>query len=645
MSTACRPFVLALAVFTVAAVVACGADLPRLEAVPLVDVKIGDGFWASRIETTCDATVPHCLTYCEELGKIDNFRIVAGKKQGKFRGAFWEDSDLVKVIEGASYCLYHKPDPALDRRLDEIIAIIAAVQDPSGYVNTYFTLVEPKNRWQDECKHETYCAGHLIEAAVAHHQITGKRAFLDVATRLADHMCTVFGPGKQTDVPNHAEVELALVKLWRATGQQRYLDLARFWVDGRGHYEGRRPRKPAEYWGEYCQDDRPIREQRGIAGHAVRAMYFYSGATDLASLSADAGYLKTLDSVWRDVTERKMYITGGIGPSGRNEGFTTAYDLPNETAYCETCASIGVVFWGHRMTLLHGDARYADVAERALYNGAIAGVSLDGKRFFYTNPLASTGKHHRIPFFGCACCPTNIVRFIPAVGGYAYAVDRSVVYVNHYMPSTTRVNLDGKPLTLVQETSYPWSETVTIRLPPQTPLPMTFTFCLRIPGWCEGATIKLNGRALGPLAVEQGYARIARTWSADDLIELSLPMPVRRVYADSRVKADTGRVAIQRGPIVYAVEGIDHGGRVHDLVLSKDSPLRAEYCRDLLGGVVVVRGKARAIAGGQRSSPGAAAAQETRDVQLLAVPYFAWDNRAAGEMAVWLPEDPASAAR
>jgi hypothetical protein len=485
----------------------------------------------------------------------------------------------------------------------------------------------------------------MIEAAVAYFQATGKRKFLDIAIRATDQMDSVSGPGKLRQVSGHEEIELALVKLWRVTGDDKYLALSRFMIDGRGHMEGRSPRPDGsvKLWGEYCQDHKPVREQTEILGHAVRAMYLYSGVADIAAIDNDTGYINAMDLIWRDVTGSKMYITGGIGPSARNEGFTVPYDLPNETAYCETCAAIGMAFWNQRLALLHADAKYADIVERVMYNGALSGVSLNGEKYFYVNPLASAGRHHRQPWHACACCPTNIVRFLPAVGGYAYATGPNGIYVNQYIAGKARMKVNGSGIALTVITEYPWDGLVGIAVELESET--AFALFLRIPGWAQACddpdalyraeqtpdktvTLKVNGdAAVSP--IEQGYLRVERTWRAGDVVELVLSMPLQRMKAHPRVQSDVGRVALQRGPIVYCAEGVDNPVDPRGLALPPHTRLEAKHRDDLLAGVTVIEGKALA-----KPLHGAKAKQ----VKFMAVPYYAWDNRAPGPMAVWLAE-------
>ena len=609
------------------------AEQQKLSAVPLTDVRIDDAFWAPRQKVTREKTLPHNLKMCEETGRIDNFVKAAGRMEGKFEGYFFNDSDVYKALEGAAYALMLERDPELERYVDEVIAKIAAAQEPDGYLNTYFALTDSEERWSNlRVRHELYCAGHLIEAAVAHHQATGQRTLLDVAVKFADLIDTLFGPDKRHDIPGHEEMELALVKLARLTGEERYNKLAEFFIEQRGRAEQR------ELYGDYCQDHLPVREQNEIVGHAVRAMYLYSGVADVAALMGDQGYIDAMDRIWNDVVRRKIYITGGIGPSAHNEGFTVPYDLPNDTAYAETCASIGMILWNHRLNLLHADARYADALERVLYNGFLSGVSLDGEKFFYTNPLGSTGNHHRRGWYNCACCPPNVLRLLLSLGGYVYAYCEDAVYVNLYVGGSGTVSLKGKQVTLRQDTRYPWDGKVRLAVDPTKDA--AFTMCLRIPDWCEEARIAVNGRAIDRPDMQRGYARIQREWKRGDVIELDLPMPIRRIAANPRVKENVGKVALQRGPIVYCLEGVDNGGRVRHLTLPRNAELHAEHRPDLLGRVTVIRGTALATGNEGWDDELYRHAAAAESAEFVAIPYYAWDNRAAGEMVVWLPESP-----
>jgi DUF1680 family protein len=599
-----------------------------LTPVPFQKVKIADAFWSPRIATNQKATIEANLHQCEITGRIKNFAVAGKLEKGKHEGALYNDSDVYKVIEGIAYTLSSKRDPGLEKRTDAVIAKIAAAQQPDGYLNTYYTLVEPKNRWKNIAHgHELYCSGHLMEAAVAYYQATGKRTLLNVARKLADHIGTVFGPGKRIDTCGHEEIELALVKLYRVTGERRYLDQARFFLDMRGRGDRRK------LFGEYAQDHKPVREQREVTGHAVRAMYLYSGMADVAALTGDRGLLDALLSIWHDVVDRKMYLTGGIGPSAHNEGFTVPYDLPNDSAYAETCAAIGMALWNHRMFLMTGDGKYADVLEREVYNGLLSGVSLTGDRFFYVNPLGSKGNHHRVPWFDCSCCPTNIVRYIPGMGERVYAQRGNGIWTVLYMGNTATLALPSGKVKLTQETKYPWDGDIRFKVEPETSF--AFDLHLRVPGWCKTQpTVTVNGTKLDNLHIEQGYVKIARTWDRGDVVTLHLPMTVKRVYADPHVKADVGRVALMRGPMVYCLEGVDNDGHVRNLCLPSSARLSAAFDRHLLRGVVVVSGHALSISRDQKGS------LKIRPVKFRAVPYSTWDNRKPGEMVVWLPESP-----
>jgi len=626
--------------FFVATFGAGDAAPARWEPVPFTRVRIEDRFWAPRIETNRVKTLPHNIRTCESTGRISNFAVAAGIEEGKFQGIYFNDSDVFKMVEGAAYTLASHPDPALDAELDRIIAKIAAAQGPDGYLNTYYTLVEKGKRWTDlPVKHELYCAGHLFEAAVAHFQATGKRTLLDVARRFADHIDSVFGPEKMHGVPGHEEIELALVKLYRVTGEKRHLDLAKFFLDERGRPCGRK------LYGEYCQDHLPVREQSEIVGHAVRAMYLYTATADVAAMTGDQGFIEAMDRLWRNVVQKKMYVTGGIGPSAHNEGFTVDYDLPNDSAYAETCASIGMALWNHRLLLLHGDGRFGDVLEQVLYNGLLSGVGLDGEKFFYVNPLASRGRHHRQPWFDCACCPTNVVRFLPSLGGYVYATRRDAILVNLYAAGTAKIALGGGEVAIEQETRYPWEGRVRLKVGPEKP--GEFTIALRIPGWCEAAGASVNGSPL-TAPIEKGFLPIRRSWQKGDTIDLHLPLEVRRIEAHPEVKENRGKIALARGPIVYCLEAADHKApesvSVRRVAIPREAKIEAEHVPDLLGGVTVLRGTGLvAETAGWSEDALYRTARAPRPVAITAIPYHVWDHREPGEMAVWIPESPALA--
>jgi DUF1680 family protein len=628
----CRPIAVpsfACSVLLLTVSVVAAADNPAgLTAVPFQDVHIEDSFWAPRVATNRTATIEANLHQCEITGRIQNFAVAGKRVTGKHQGALYNDSDVYKVIEGIAYALTSQRDAELEKRADAVIDQMAAAQQADGYLNTYYTLVKPQERWQNiQHGHELYCAGHLIEAAVAYHQATGKRRLLDVARKFADHICTVFGPGRRQEASGHEEIELALIKLYRATKDERYLRQAQFFLDVRGRADRRR------LFGEYAQDHKPIREQTEVTGHAVRAMYLYSAMADVAALTGELALRQALEKIWHDVVDRKMYLTGGIGPSAHNEGFTVPYSLPNDSAYAETCAAIGMALWNHRLFLMTADGKYADVLEREVYNGLLSGVSLSGDRFFYVNPLGSKGSHHRVAWFGTSCCPTNVVRYIPAMGERVYAHRDDSVWTVLYIGSTAAVPLKDGKVKLAQKTRYPWDGDVTITI--ELEREFHFDLHLRIPGWCrERPTITVNGRAQ-EAKLDHGYVRISRSpWKSGDVVQLSLPMPVERVYADPRVRADVGRVALQRGPVVYCLESVDNQGQVRNLCLPKENPVVSTFEKDLLGGVAVLRGEAQSVS---RQDDGRLA---SKPVSFQAVPYYAWDNRQSGPMAVWLPETP-----
>jgi DUF1680 family protein/alpha-L-arabinofuranosidase/predicted GH43/DUF377 family glycosyl hydrolase len=619
-----------------------GRDYP-IRPVPFTEVKITDDFWAPRIETNRTVTIPYAFGQCEQTGRIDNFLLAAGKIEGEHKGDFpFDDTDPYKILEGAAYVLNVQPDPKLDAYVDDLIAKIAAAQEPDGYLYTCRTnnCERLRNwfgnkRWEKLAgSHELYNMGHLYEAAAAHYQATGKRNLLDVALKNAELLDSVFGPGKNTSAPGHQVIEMGLVKLYRITGDEKYLNLAKFFLDARG--PGGDP---------YNQSHEKPCEQSEAVGHAVRAAYMYSGMADVAAMTGDERYLQAIDRIWADVVSKKLYLTGGIGATGHGEAFGGPYELPNETAYCETCAAIGNVYWNHRMFLFHGDARYIDVMERTLYNGVISGVSLEGNRFFYPNPLASHGQHERSPWFGCACCPGNIARFIASVPGYVYAQTDDELYVNLFAQGPATIKLGDRTVYVLQETDYPWSGKIKLTISPEPA--GRFAVCVRIPGWAQGRPVpsdlyqyRLSGVPSVDLTVDgkrqeidihKGYVRLERQWKTGDVVELNLPMPIRRVITNETVEANVGRVAIERGPLVYCLEWPDNEGGVFNLVLNDDAPLMATYRDDLLGGVTVVRGKAKSL---RYASDGQTLLRNERDI--VAIPYYAWAHRGPGEMAVWL---------
>jgi DUF1680 family protein len=629
---------------------------PKMTAVLFTDVVIADEFWAPRIETNRRVTLPYCFGKCEETGRISNFAKAAGLEQGEFEGRYFNDSDVYKVIEGAAYSLRTHPDCELEKYVDSVIDKIAAAQWEDGYLYAFYSVPQrqPDKRWTNcKDKHELYCAGHFFEAAVAYYQATGKRKILDVAIRLADHIDSVFGPDKKRDVPGHEEIELALVKLAWSTGNERYIRLATFFLNERGRHHHR------NLYGPALQDHKPVTEQDAAVGHAVRAGYLYCGMADVAAAVGSTDYVEALDRIWQDVISGKLYLTGGIGARHSGESFGADYELPNKTAYCETCAAIANAMWNHRMFLLHSHAKYIDVFERIIYNGFLSGVSLEGDKFFYPNPLESDGKYKfnkgsttRQPWFDCSCCPSNIVRFVPSVGGYAYAKCADGVYVNLFIAGGTTVEIEGNKVRLQQRTRYPWDGNVKIFVEPKRPT--EFTIYLRIPGWArnqpvpsdlyrymrvggENTKLKLNGRCV-PLDLEKGFARIRRKWDKGDMVELKLPMSIRRVLCHENVAGNRGKVALERGPIVYCAEWPDNGGGARHIVLEDGAVLDAEHREDLLGGVTVIRGKVPSV---ELSETDGSVAEGKTD--FIAIPYYAWAHRGEGEMAVWLARTPETA--
>lgn len=574
-------------------------------------VKIDDQFWLPRMKTHAAVTLPACIHQSEhETHRIKNFAIAAGMEDGEFKGLVYDDSDVYKMLEGAAYSLMNNPNPELEAKLDEIIEKISKAQMPDGYLMTYYQLGNIDERWTDMDKHEMYCCGHLIEAGIAYFNATGKRSLLDVAIKYADHLDNTFGEGKRNWVPGHQEIELALIKLYRVTDDERYLNLSNWLLEQRGHDKADWKAK------DYYQDKVPVKDLAKISGHAVRAMYMFTGMADLASINHDTTYIAALDRLWNDVIYTKMYLTGGIGSSKKNEGFTEDYDLPNEEAYCETCASVGMVFWNQRMNMLKGDGKYIDVLERSMYNGALAGISLSGDRFFYVNPLASSGGHHRKPWYGTACCPSQISRFLPSIGNYIYATSKDGVWINLFLQSETTINIDEDPVTIKQETEYPWQGKVKLHINPQKA--KTFEIKLRIPGWCKNYTLKVNGEEVKG-KTELQYLAINRKWNTDDIIEFDMDMPVEVVTADPRVKANIGRRALQRGPLVYCLEEVDNP-EFEKIKLSSATTYTTNFEDNLLNGVMTIK-----------------ATQGEESYKFI--PYFVWDNRDAGKMEVWFKYD------
>jgi DUF1680 family protein len=622
-------------------------DHIKINPVNFSNVQINDAFWKPKIDKVATKTLQACIYQTEEkTGRIRNFEKAARAKGEKHEGVFYDDSDVFKALEAMAYAIKTNGDKDLEKKADEWIDKIAAAQQPDGYLNTYYTLTGLQNRWQDMSMHEDYCGGHMIEAAVAYFNATGKRKFLDVAIRWADHFDQTFGPGKKDWVTGHQELELALVKLYKVTKNDHYLKLSDWLLSQRGKGLGR-----GYTWTEwkdtgYVQDLVPVKDQKEITGHAVRAMYLYTGAADVATYTGDQGYLRAMSEVWQDVVFRNMYITGGIGSAGSNEGFTKDYDLPNEQAYCETCASVGMVFWNQRMNNLTGNAEYLDVLERSLYNGALDGLSLSGDRFFYGNPLASNGKHARREWFGTACCPSNIARLIASLGDFIYGYNENNIFVNLYVGSQTEFNLSSGKIQFNMQTNYPWSGKINCTLSLKGKIRSSIAF--RIPGWARAIAapgglytfvdssitqprLSVNGKQI-EYAFQNGYAVIDREWKNGDLIEFDIPMRVNKIVAKKELEVNNDRIALQRGPIVYCVEGADNNGKAWNIVSSLDANFNTENFSVLDEKVVSLVADLSVLNISEDGSNASTAKQKVR-----AIPYYTWCNRGSNQMQVWLP--------
>ncbi|MFD2200376.1 glycoside hydrolase family 127 protein [Shivajiella indica] len=620
----------------------------KLEPISYSEVIIKDEFWKPKLEKVATSALQVCIQQTEvETGRIRNFEKVARGKNEKHEGIYYDDSDVYKALEAIAYSLKNRSDAGLEQKADEWIDKIAAAQEPDGYINTYYSLTGLENRWTDMDKHEAYCAGHLIEAGVAYYQTTGKRKLLDVGIRMADHIDETF---RQKNIPwvvGHEEIELALVKLYKVTEEEKYLELSDWFLEQRGRGYGVGAIWDNPNWGaKYAQDDVPVKEQKEITGHAVRAMYLYTGAADVAVAKRDDGYMNAMKNVWEDVVFRNMYITGGIGSSGSNEGFSVDYDLPNETAYSETCASVGMVFWNQRMNALEGESKYIDVLERSLYNAALDGLSLQGDRFFYGNPLASSGQHFRRAWFGTACCPSNISRLVASVGNYIYAKSDNAIWINLFIGSETIIQMGKVDVPIIMETKYPLNGDISITVNPEKPV--QYALKLRLPGWANEEPVpgglyrfeaksssfykvSLNGKEV-KYTEENGYITIDRKWKKGDRIEYYLPMEVRKVVARKELAANKDRVALQRGPLVYCVEGSDNEGKAWNILLPDLSKFEVVEHKVLNEKVMAITTEASILT---PSPNGEGIVSETKTI--TAIPYYTWANRGQNEMQVWLP--------
>jgi len=625
-----------------------------------VNVRLEGDFWRERLDTVLSRTIPSQHVKLGEYGILGSLKLPQPPPPLRFPRhpngftvqVFW-DSDVGKWIEAASYALSHRRDADIEAKIEAIVDDFEKAQAPDGYLNCWYLGREPEKRWSNlRDNHELYNAGHMLEGAIAYYETTGRRRWLDIMERYVEHIRQTFGtgPGQKRGYCGHEEIELALVKLYRLTGEKKHLDLAAYFINERGRqpphfFDVEREEREKKGWEvqryaqsnyEYSQSHRPVREQDKVVGHAVRAMYLYTAMADLAAELNDAGLKAACETLWRDVMETKMYVTAGLGPSAHNEGFTHDFDLPNQTAYAETCASVALIFWAQRMLHLDLDGKYADVLETALFNGALSGLSRDGQHYFYANPLESDGTPTRWDWHTCPCCTMNVSRLVASVGGYFVSRSENGVAFNLYGGISTAVEIGGVPVALRETSNYPWSGDIAINVDPETPV--AFDLKLRIPGWCRNAKLAVNGEAM-PVKPVNGYVTINREWQAGDTIALELPMPAERLYAHPGVIMDAGRVALRRGPLVYCIEEVDNpGGRVQRLKIRRDAELMASTRNDLFGGVVTLSAPAKAIDESDWSSLYRTAPPREEDATLTAVPYYLWANRGQGSMLVWIPE-------
>lgn len=624
-----------------------------IEPVLFTSVRITDGFWGERLRVSRDTTIPLAFRKCEESGRYENFVKAANPSDSYKVGGFpFDDTDVYKTIEGASYLLQTYPDKRLESYIDSVLVLVAAAQEPDGYLNTSYTM-NPAHphpwmspvKWEkvEDLSHEFYNLGHMTEAAVAHYQATGKRNFLDIAIRYADCVCRAIGPdeGQLDRVPGHQIAEMGLAKLYLATGDRKYLDQAKYFLDRRGHTTRR---------DKYSQAHQPVIEQDEAVGHAVRAVYMYSGMADVAALTGDSAYIKAIDRIWDNIVGKKFYLTGGLGARHAGESFGGNYELPNADAYCETCAAIGNVYLNHRLFLLHGDSKYYDALERTLYNGLISGVSLDGNAFFYPNPLASNGGYSRSAWFDCSCCPSNICRFIPSLPGYIYAVKDRDLYVNLYMANNADIKVGNKTVKIVQTGDYVWDGKSVIEIGGNKA--GEFTLKLRMPGWAGGSpvpgdlytyadnrqshiSVRVNGEDVPVQNLAKGYLPITRKWRKGDKVELEFDNSPRVVHANRKIKSNRGKIAIERGPIVYCAEWPDNDFDINSMILYPN-PAFSEKRDSKLHGIVQLSTAAQTVT---RDDSGSLVVKE---VNLSLIPYYAWAHRGEGCMKVWLPTTPQS---
>ena len=629
------------------------AQVNRLSPVPLKNVKTQQGFWHNRIEIAQNTTIPHVFNEIEKSGRIDNFAVAGGLKKGVFKGVRFDDSDVFKTVEGAAYSLQNHYNPKLDKYLDSLIVLFAAAQEPDGYLYTirtinkdttgsYDWIAGPYRYSFENGSHELYNVGHLYEAAIAHYEATGKKTLLNVAIKNADHLVKTFGPnpGQLVVVPGHEEVETALIRLYRTTGKKEYFDLAKFFIDMRGRSDKRSLFLDGHKLGpSYFQDQVPVVRQKEAVGHAVRAQYLYAAIADMLTVQDDPQYKTAIHNIWDDTVEHKEYITGGVGAREDGEAFDAAYVLPNDNAYAETCAAVANLLWNHKMYLYTGESKYMDVFERVLYNGFLGGMTVTGDKFFYVNPMSSDGKNDfgrgsgyvRHEWFGVACCPTNVTRFMPSMPAYIYAVKNNELFVNLFAGNEASISIGNTNVKLTQQTNYPWEGSVKMTVTPEKAT--EFPISIRIPGWATGEAIpgnlytyqdkqakpvslKVNGKAISA-RIEKGYIKLARAWKKGDVIELSIDMPVRKVITDSKVKTNIGKIAIERGPILYCAEGHDNNGKANSIPIAADQSFVTTYQADFLGGINTLK---------------------SSDQNVTLIPYYAWANRGASEMTIWFDQ-------
>ena len=604
----------------------------RLKPIPIEHVKIIDKFWAPRLKTLREETLPSQYNLMEETGRIDNFRRAAGKVKGPFRGAYYNDSDVYKWVEAACLTLAYEHDQKIATLLTNVIDEIVAAQDEDGYLNTYFTYEKKRLRWTNlRDMHELYCAGHLFQAAIAYHRSTGEKELLTTAVRFADHIASVFGPGKRRGTPGHPEIEMALVELYRETRKEEYLELAQFFLDQRGY---------GLIGGNIVLiDHKPFRQLDEIVGHAVRAIYLCCGATDIFMETGERELYETLEKLWKNMVYKRMYVTGGVGSRHAGEAFGDDYELPNRRAYSETCASVANVMWNWRMLLATGESRFTDIMELALYNAALAGISLNGREYFYVNPLADRGRHRRQRWFGCACCPPNIARLLASVPGMIYSTSDNAIWVHLYVASVARIELKGNEVRITQETEYPWDGRIDVTVEPSKD--DEFSLYLRIPGWCRAATVNVNGRKVRKSVKPSTYLEISRVWGTGDRVEIELDMPVTLLKSHPYVLNNNYRVAIKRGPVVYCLEQADNPEYdVWNIAIVPETKFTATYEPELLGGVVVIEGNGIGLDISAWNNKLYAEMDEVQvkaiPVKFKAVPYYAWANRSPGPMIVWI---------